>query len=100
MLMGLEIERKFLVDVTKLSSATMVNPFKIQQGYFSMSPTSIVTARARTMGSKGFFCIKSLPAAGSIMRKEFEYEIPLRDASEMIATLCESSVTKDRYLIN
>lgn len=80
--MGMEIERKFLVlnDAYKESSTAVL----YRQGYISNDFQRVV--RVRVAGKKGFLTIKS--QVSDISRLEFEYEIPLADAMEMLEHLC------------
>ena len=94
--MGYEIERKFLVNGDYKSQS--VKSFRIKQGYLSLSGLTVV--RVRVKGEKAFITIKSAHEDGKIKRSEWEYEIPVADAEEMLL-LCESAVIdKTRYLIN
>lgn len=93
--MGYEIERKFLVDGDYKSHA--FKSFLIRQGYLSLSGTSVI--RVRIKDEKAFVTIKSALAEGKIKRHEWEYEIPVADAEEMLQ-LCEDGVIdKRRYLV-
>lgn len=90
--MSLEIERKFLVDAKKIAKLNLRDGEKICQGYLSTSPT----VRVRIRNNRGYLTVKS--ATQGIVRNEFEYEIPLRDAEEILK-LCEHSLEKTRYKI-
>jgi len=93
--MGYEIERKFLVDGDYKSHA--FTSFAIKQGYLSISGISII--RIRTKGDSAYITIKSAQVEGILKRHEWEYEIPLADAEEMLL-LCEDAVIhKTRYLV-
>ena len=93
--MALEIERKFLVDKKKLPAQILKGGVKILQGYLCIEPAR--TIRVRIKGEHGFLTIKS--ANVGIVRQEFEYEIPLDDAQELLK-LCESKILeKVRYKI-
>lgn len=93
--MGYEIERKFLVNGDYKSQAYQSMPIK--QGYLSLSGISVI--RVRIKGEKAFVTIKSALVEGKIKRHEWEYEIPVEDAEEMLQ-LCEDAVIdKTRYLI-
>lgn len=93
--MGYEIERKFLVKGEyKLLS---FKSYRIRQGYLSVNESNVV--RVRTKGDKAYLTVKSALAGTEFTRNEWEYEIPLADADEMLAA-CESSVIdKTRYLV-
>jgi len=93
--MGYEIERKFLVNGDYKSPA--YHSMRIKQGYLSLSGISVI--RVRIKGEKAFVTIKSALVEGKIKRHEWEYEIPVADAEEMLQ-LCEDAVIdKTRYLI-
>jgi CYTH domain-containing protein len=93
--MGYEIERKFLVNGDYKSHA--FTRFAIKQGYLSISGISVI--RVRTKGDKAYITIKSAEMEGMIKRHEWEYEIPVEDAEEMLL-LCEDAVIdKTRYLV-
>jgi len=93
--MGYEIERKFLVDGDYKSHA--FKSFLIRQGYLSLTGISVI--RVRIKDEKAFITIKSALTEGKIKRHEWEYEIPVADAEEMLQ-LCEQGVIdKRRYLV-
>jgi CYTH domain-containing protein len=53
----------------------------------------------RVVGSQGYLTIKGLTTGSS--RAEFEYEIPVDDAQELLETLCDRPlIEKTRYKIN
>ncbi len=87
----LEIERKFLVDTEKWMPQSEGE--KITQGYLSTDKKRVV--RVRTKGEKAFLTIKG--ETEGIKRPEFEYEIPQKEALQML-TLCKKFVIeKWRY---
>lgn len=91
--MGVEIERKFLVDVEALE---LKNPITIKQGYIQTADNTVV--RARIKGSKGYLTIKGQNVGAT--RLEFEYEIPVDEANEMLEKLClQPIIDKSRYEI-
>ena len=93
--MGYEIERKFLVNGDFKSHA--FSRSAIKQGYLSISAVSVI--RVRTRDEKAWLTIKSAQVEGMIKRHEWEYEIPLAEAEEMLL-LCEDAVIdKNRYLV-
>ncbi|MDD2298877.1 MAG: CYTH domain-containing protein [Fermentimonas sp.] len=93
--MGYEIERKFLVNGEYKSKA--YKSFRIKQGYLSLSGVSVI--RVRVKGEKAYITVKSALVEGKLKRHEWEYEIPVPDAEEMLE-LCEEGVLdKTRYLI-
>jgi adenylate cyclase len=96
--MGIEIERKFLVN--QIPSNTS-HGLAICQGYMLNQKNKVV--RIRTIrnkgGNKGFLTIKGKTIHAQ--RSEFEYEIPLDDARQMLDLFCEKPVVeKTRFKIN
>lgn len=93
--MAVEIERKFLVKGEFKSKSFKSYP--IRQGYLTLSDLNVVRVRVR--GDKGFITIKSAAEEGHLTRSEWEYEIPVLDAEEMLK-LCEDAIVdKTRYLV-
>ncbi|HFU77804.1 MAG TPA: CYTH domain-containing protein [Epsilonproteobacteria bacterium] len=93
--MGIEIERKFLIDTNKLPP--LQNGYVIKQGY--IKTVDHTTIRVRIRDNEAFITIKGKSVGAS--RLEFEYPIPLQDAHEMLDNLCQTSVIdKTRYLVN
>ena len=91
--MAQEIERKYLVDMSKLPELPKKNIIK--QGYFNSKGSTI---RVRISNDKAYLTIKG--KTKGISRSEFEYEIPLQDAIEMQEEFCEDLfVEKTRYNI-
>lgn len=89
-----EIERKFLVK--DLSFKALSTGILFKQGYISVK--SKTTVRIRIVGDRGFITIKG-PSAG-ISRSEYEYEIPVKDADEMLKDLCSKPIIeKYRYTL-
>lgn len=81
--MPLEIERKFLIrdDAWRRSVSARQ---RFCQGY--LSHTDEVSVRVRRAGQRAFITIKGgTPGA---IRPEFEYEIPLDHAEDMLTGLC------------
>jgi CYTH domain-containing protein len=91
--MSTEIERKFLVVGNDWKSGTGV-PFS--QGYLNADKQR--TVRVRIAGNKGFLTIKGMTQG--ISRAEFEYEIPVADAEQLLK-LCDGPlIQKVRYLVS
>lgn len=97
----IEIERKFLVNfeindnlaenLTKMSSKN----YRITQGYLCSNKTR--TVRVRTKGEKGFLTIKGSANENGFSRFEWEKEIALEDALQLLE-LCEAGIIdKTRY---
>ncbi|OFY45159.1 MAG: adenylate cyclase [Bacteroidetes bacterium GWF2_40_14] len=93
--MSEEIERKFLVkgEYKNLS----VKEFKIIQGYLCSVPER--TVRVRVTGDKGFITIKGIVNESGASRYEWEKEISLEDAHELLK-ICEPGVIdKTRFIV-
>ena len=91
--MSSEIEKKFLVadDSWRLAASPGV---RYRQGYLSEAGPGSV--RVRVGGDRAFLNIKSATLAQQ--RLEYEYEIPLADAEEMLDRVClKPLVEKTRY---
>ena len=91
--MAKEIERKFLVDTSKLP--TLPKGQIMKQGYI---PTQGITVRARISDDQAFLTLKG--RATGLSRSEFEYPIPVEDAQQILNELCTHPlIEKTRYLI-
>lgn len=90
----IEIERKFLLDKTSWEAVKPNEGTLIRQGYIMDTPKGVL--RVRTKGKKAFITIKSANFGQS--RMEFEYQIPMEDALEMLENLCDVTLSKTRYL--
>lgn len=90
-----EIEYKYLVDAKKWEAINKPEGELIVQGFIHNSKECVV--RIRIKGTKGFLTIKGETIG--ITRKEFEYEIPLKDAEEIIANFTQKHIRKVRYEI-
>jgi adenylate cyclase len=90
--MPLEIERKFLVANSNWKR-NVNKEIVIKQGYLSSNPDR--TVRVRIAGEKGIITIKGKTV--NTTRTEYEYEIPLADALNLM-NLCEKPlIEKTRY---
>ena len=85
--MGIEIERKFLL----LNDAwrSLGTPVHYAQGYLVADGER--TVRVRVAGTVGFITIKG--RSEGISRKEFEYQIPVNEAVELM-DLCVASIVE------
>lgn len=93
--MAEEIERKFLVTGEFKSQAYAES--RIVQGYISSARGR--TVRVRIRDSRGYLTIKGASNASGTSRYEWEHEIPLAEAEELMK-LCEPGVIdKTRYLV-
>lgn len=93
--MNLEIERKFLVKGNFKGLA--VNSYKIAQGFLSTVPER--TVRVRIKNDKGFITVKGIGNESGTSRFEWEKEISLIDAENLLK-ICEPIIIeKIRYII-
>ncbi|MEA3451062.1 MAG: CYTH domain-containing protein, partial [Bacteroidota bacterium] len=93
--MAQEIEKKFLVKGDFKSSVTKET--RITQGYLSSVPER--TVRTRVKGDKGFLTIKGIGNASGASRYEWEKEISVNEAKELLQ-ICEPGVIdKTRFII-
>ncbi len=91
----MEIERKFLVKGEFKPFATQ--HYCITQAYLSKDPER--TVRVRTRDNKGYLTIKGQSSESGMSRYEWEKEIPLMEAQELLK-LCEPVVIeKIRYIV-
>jgi len=91
--MGLEIERKYLVNKTIWEKIRPESGKAIKQCYLFAGEAG--SGRVRVKWQKAYLTIKG--KAEGISRAEFEYEIPLEDAEEMMRLFPTQSVEKTRY---
>lgn len=93
--MAQEIERKFLVSGEYKSLAFAQS--RIVQGYISSARGR--TVRVRIRDGKGYLTIKGASNESGTSRYEWEKELPLAEAEELMK-LCEPGVIgKTRYLV-
>jgi len=89
-----EIERKFLVkgdSWRELGSSQFYH-----QGYILTENQS--TVRVRIIGEKGYLTLKG--KTEGMTRSEYEYEIPVEEAREILQQLCDApQIQKNRYKI-
>ena len=93
--MATETERKFLVKGEFRHLA--IREIKMIQSYLSID--SGKTIRIRIADDKAFLTIKTRPVANSITRNEWEVQIPVKDAEEMMSICLPGRVVKTRYLV-
>lgn len=93
--MGVEIERKFLVDHGKWRNFNKPEGKAYRQGYLINEPQK--TVRVRIAGDEAFITIKG--ATNGFSRKEYEYEIPLKDGLELLENFLPAGTSKKRYRI-
>ena len=93
---GLEIERKFLVNGDDYKRQAYSSS-RIQQGYICSGHGR--TVRVRIRDARGYLTIKGPSEHGGLARYEFEKEITI-DEAEQLMRLCEPGIIdKTRYLV-
>ena len=93
--MAQEIERKFLVKGNYRDFVTKQT--KIVQGFLSTVPER--TVRVRIKGDKGFLTIKGIGNKSGASRYEWEKEISINEAKDLMA-ICEPGVIdKTRFIV-
>lgn len=93
--MAIETERKFLAKPGFEQHA--VKKVRIVQSYFSTEPDR--TIRLRIANEKGIITFKSKAGKGTFSRNEWEFEIPLKEAEELITICLPGIIDKTRYYI-
>lgn len=92
----MEIERKYLVTSDSYKQMAVAR-YHICQGYISREKTG--TVRIRITDDKAFLTIKGKPAAGHFARYEWEKEIDVQEAKELMQ-LCQGTIIdKTRWII-
>lgn len=90
-----EIERKFIVSGN--FKPFVSQSIRITQGYLSSIPER--TVRVRVKGDRGYIAVKGMARGGGISRFEWEKEILLSEAQELLE-LCERGViNKTRHFV-
>lgn len=93
--MAKEIERKFLV-ITDSYRQIAVSARNIIQGYISRRKEG--TVRVRIVDDRAFLTVKGINIGA--VRSEWEYEIPMDDARQMLEECCVGGViAKTRYIV-
>ncbi len=94
--MAIEIEHKFLL-ANDSWRALVTHSENYQQGY--LSSNSLTSIRVRLAADKAWLNLKS--ATIGTQRDEYEYPIPITDASEIITNLCQPPlIEKTRHFVN
>lgn len=95
--MAQEIERKFLVTGDSYKRLAY-DSSRIAQGYICSARGR--TVRVRIRDNRGYLTIKGPSEIGGLSRYEWEKEIPLQEAMELMK-LCEPGmIDKTRYLVH
>ena len=94
--MNQEIERKYLVNGESYKQMAVAH-HHICQGYISREKTG--TVRVRITDDKAYLTIKGKPAVGHFARYEWEKEIDVAEAQELMK-LCQGSIIdKTRWIV-
>ena len=94
--MAIEIERKFLVQNTDFKTACFDIKY-MKQGY--LNSDKLRTVRIRISNTQGFITIKGKSNKTGTSRYEWEKEISISEAEDLMI-LCEPNlIEKKRYLI-
>lgn len=93
--MGLEIERKFLVDKAQWEAADKGEKFYYRQGYLMTEADK--TIRVRVTDTEGYLTIKGKSTGAT--RLEFEYPIPRSEAMALLDNFSSSDITKWRFKV-
>ena len=94
--MSIEIERKFLVINDCYKNLSHHND-RIAQGYICRQGGN--STRVRVRGEKGYLTIKGPSLDGGLSRFEWEKEIPVNEAWELIKLCPTPIIDKRRYLV-
>jgi adenylate cyclase len=90
-----ETEHKYLVNVESWKHISPDKSVQIKQAYLLTDPNK--TIRIRTAGGSGFITIKGKTVGAS--RPEYEYNIPLSEAVELINRFCSDLIEKTRHYV-
>lgn len=93
--MGQEIERKYLINHIEWQQLEKPTGQLYRQGY--LVTDAEMTIRIRITEAAGFLTIKGRSAG--LIRAEYEYQIPVIDAEELLDSFSPSVLTKVRYKI-
>ena len=93
---GMEIERKFLVR-SEAFKAQATQQYEIEQGYLCKEPGK--TIRVRIRDERAFLTIKSGKLRKGLAKFEWEKEIELADAQELMKLCLPGAISKTRYII-
>jgi adenylate cyclase len=74
-----------------------VKNIRIKQAYLSVDPGK--TIRLRITGEQAFLTIKTESQKELLSRREWEFEIPLNDALEMMKLCLPGIIDKTRYYV-
>lgn len=93
----LEIERKYLIDPVGWDKAAKPVARMLTQGYLCKDDQRVIRVRVVRIGDleKGYLTIKG--KMDNLGRPEFEYEIPVDEAKDLMALTLFNPIEKTRY---
>lgn len=94
--MAIEIERKFLVKNNNFKEQAFTKQ-KISQGFLSSVPER--TVRVRILGELAFITIKGLGNASGASRFEWEKEIEVKEALDLLKICEPGTIHKTRFYV-
>lgn len=92
--MAIEIERKFLVRGETWRHGVHKST-RLRQGYLQTDSSRNVRVRIKGEGAK--LTVKGKIAGSMVERLEFEYDVPVADAEQMLALCLDSPIDKTRH---
>lgn len=95
--MSLEIERKFLVKNNSFKESAFKKSY-IKQGFLNSNKER--TVRVRIIDNKAFLTIKGKSNKEGTTRFEWEKEISIKDAHQLMLLTEKTIIEKNRYYIN
>ena len=93
---NVEIERKFLVTTNDYKSKA-IGKHEIMQGYLCKDKNR--TIRIRIKDDKAFITIKSALNTSNIARFEWEHEIDIADARQLMSLCLPDIIEKTRWIV-
>ena len=94
--MAIEIERKFIVINDSYKTMAFQSD-RIAQGYICREGGN--SARVRVRGDKGYVTIKGPSPDGGLSRFEWEKEIPVNEALDLLKLCHDGIIDKVRHLV-
>jgi CYTH domain-containing protein len=91
---NLEIERKFLVKSESFKKA-VIKKERIVQGFLNTDPER--TVRVRIKGENGILTIKGMGNSSGLSRFEWEKQISITEAEELMLLAEPGIIVKERY---
>lgn len=95
--MALEIERKFKLK-PGIAVPESESSQSIRQAYLMNDEGMVVRVRI-VNEEQAFLTIKKSTQAGIAVRQEYEYEIPMEDALEMLQLCIGTPIVKQRFVV-